>query len=256
MLLGWRIFVHAVRIVVMNIGPALRISVVPYVVVFGLAFYVSTRVAPGLFPPGATEAQGTIFLPDAPAFLLVPVIFVAFATVYLWVVIGWHRFILLDEQPGAVTPKWHGTRMLSYLWAVVRLVFAMLVLSIPALFVMFGLSVSDSALVMTVGAFIVQLALSAAVMLFSLILPAAAIGHPMGLTHSSGYTWPVKGAILTVAVLVNLVALIPSVLLLTPLAPVLNTVAYQVIVSWFGLMFGISVLTTLYGVLVENRDLP
>ncbi len=89
-----------------------------------------------------------------------------------------------------------------------------------------------------------------------IVLPSAAVGSPMPILSGWRISAPIGGTIFTVSLI--LVALnlginltVPQLFGGIPVVGQLVTLA----VSWTTLMVGASILTTLYGHLVENRDL-
>lgn len=63
-----------------------------------------------------TDAMQMLGLPPGAA-STIPAILVKLAT-YLgpsWSAVGWHRLVLLDEQPGSILPRWHTQPLLSYI---------------------------------------------------------------------------------------------------------------------------------------------
>ena len=98
-MLGLEIFVHSVKMVLRNLTQALQISVVPALIggflaiglffLFGIPFEEFNSETNG-FPEGVTAASFTGFL-----LCLMAVVF----GVMLWIVVSWHRFVLLEEYP-------------------------------------------------------------------------------------------------------------------------------------------------------------
>jgi hypothetical protein len=84
-----------------------------------------------------------------------------------------------------------------------------------------------------------------------LVMPSAAIDQPMGLRQSWAATAPVSRDLVGLSV-IGLAGLAVTALLAMPgpLGAILGAVA-----SWITLMVGASVLTTVYGVAVEGREL-
>src|SRR5690606_37356363 len=98
-IMGVKIFVHAVRLVFNNLGDAVRISAVLYLVPVVLA---------GLMLGDADPASPS---PTWPVGLLLAIAAIAGA---FWVAVAWHRFILLDERTAGLLPAFNGSRVLSY----------------------------------------------------------------------------------------------------------------------------------------------
>jgi hypothetical protein len=88
---------------------------------------------------------------------------------------------------------------------------------------------------------------------FGIVLPATAVGRPMGFGEAWRATSPYGNAILgsaVILVLINIGISLVGAILPAPLAVLLTVAA-----NWVILMVGISILTTLYGVIVERRTL-
>jgi len=87
-------------------------------------------------------------------------------------------------------------------------------------------------------------------------LPAVAIGKTMGIKEAWGATAPLAMAIFGVAVI--LVAF--NLLVGAAMGQIFASGSYvglvvNLLVQWFTLMVGVSILTTIYGHVVEGRDL-
>ncbi len=53
--------------------------------------------------------------------LSIPGILVTIAVAF-WVIVSWHRFILLEDSTHFLLPKFHGRQILSYMWRVILIV--------------------------------------------------------------------------------------------------------------------------------------
>ncbi|MGR3502126.1 hypothetical protein [Pseudaestuariivita sp.] len=248
-MLGLRLFRHAVLMLIDNLGPAFRVSLLP-AAIFGLAAYLSfASFASGIQPDG-TVSNGQ---------LLVIVVFALLAlgvVIFCWVATAWHRYVLLEEQPGAALPKWHGDAVKRYLGASLRVIGMTMLVGIPllVLFAAFGggsFSTEDSSIASIAFNFLV----SYVSLRFSMVLPAAAIGTTMTVMDSwratSGFAW----AILLANLLVNLLVGIPGLIAGSLLGSALAAGSYYLVAGWLQLMLSISLLTALYGHIVEGRAL-
>ncbi len=242
---GWKIFVHSVRLVLNNIGPALQVSLVLYLV------QVANQLVLFLNPPVETVEGFPVMTPGmAGTSALLGLLSIVAS---LWIAVAWHRYVLAEEAPQGWLPRWHGSNMLGYLGRSILIglliALAVLVASVPAGLVMVG--VPSLAGVMFLG--LVGLA---GYLFFRLgvMLPAAAMGRPMKLTEAWAATRDSDGAVVLLALIVIAASVIvqaPSWLNASP-ASVVNLV-YVVVTGWFATIIGISVLTTLYGHYVEGR---
>jgi hypothetical protein len=90
-------------------------------------------------------------------------------------------------------------------------------------------------------------------MRLALILPAAAVGRPMTLGESWRYTARASGAIFVAIVILSALSIGAGFVLDLLLPGGLVRTVFDVVVTWISLMVGVSVMTTLYGHLVERR---
>ena len=233
----------SVSILRVSVGPTLLgiLAFFLIVAVLGVGFGEAIETAnPEEMPPGVALAA-----------LLGLVLFVFISA---WVAVAWHRFILLEEYPGLL-PALTGRPVWPYAGRSILLGLLLLALLIPAIIVVAVLAAAlggSPALDALLGL--------GAIMYFSymslrlgLVLPATAIGRPMGFRQSWMATEPYATAILGTSVIIVLInGAVPQVsaLLPNPLRSMLDLAA-----GWVTVMLGISVLTTLYGVIIERRDL-
>ncbi|MDU8910891.1 hypothetical protein [Aestuariicoccus sp. MJ-SS9] len=248
---GWHIFTHSVRLVLNNLGAALRVSLVLYLVQVANQLYVFAN------PPVMTDLGGGMEMPMMdPGAMVVNLILGLLAVVAsLWIAVAWHRFVLAEEYPTGWLPQWHGSYMMAYLGRSILIalmvVLAVIVASVPAGLIAAGLAPLGAA----VSLGIVGLA---AYVFFRLgvMLPAAALGRKLTLGEAWDATKGESGTILTLALIVigaSVVIQLPSWLNGDPTS-VINLI-YGLVVSWFATVIGISVLTTLYGHFVEGRSI-
>ncbi len=253
--MGIRIFVHAMRMVFGNLRAALRIGGVALVVL--LALGISAGLTP---PPGALHGPSTAGM--ATNLLLT----IARVIVGLWVAVAWHRFILLEETPGALLPRWNGAAIWAYVKAGVVLALIVLLIILPIAFVggllmvpmtaSMATSASPRMLMALIG-FIIAL-VPACYIFFRLapVLPAAAVGSGLSLREAWFQTSPGAGA-LAMLTLVSIVASwlvqYPG-LLIAGVTPAMALI-WITVVQWLVLMVGVSIVTTIYGHYVEKRDL-
>jgi hypothetical protein len=116
MVLGWKIFVHALRMVFGNFTQMLRIVAAPVLIgglLVALAVYFGetgnvVENANFVGDPSPTSPSGR-----AVFWLIAAIVSTLFAM--LWVAVAWHRYILIEEMPGKVIPALHVDRILAYL---------------------------------------------------------------------------------------------------------------------------------------------
>ena len=176
--MGLRIFAHAAALVFRYFASALSISAVLYLVPTVLyQFALATTITKNPDPLTAMRVAG-------------PILGLLSAAAALWIAVGWHRYILLDEMPGTIVPPFRGDRILAYFGntLLVGLIAGAvgLVVFVPLVFIAAGIARGGGAvsylliLVSLVGYFF------AAVLVYrvSLILPASAIGKPITISES------------------------------------------------------------------------
>lgn len=194
-MLGGNLVVHAVKTLFYDVWATARLTLLPMVVGYGIATIVVYLLAGDSFfalMDSATDVPTQTGI----SFLLA---YVVVLLAFCWAAIGWHRFVLLDEQPGAFLPKFSGPSFGFYVWAVFRLVLASICLLIPILLITLALAGIGS-LIQPVM-LIVIVAMYTIILRFSLILPGAAIGKPMSLMQSWNVTKGHFATIFVVAVL-------------------------------------------------------
>jgi len=253
--LGFRIFSHSVRQLLLNLGPAFRISFVPFllvIVVFSFLIPPDLSSWNGIGNQGIRPSGGMIFR----VFLAM----VAYTVLFIWVATAWHRFILLEEYPGAIFAKVQPGPMMAYFGASVRVFFAVMLVAIVVVLVMAFIGyilarITQVPYVLFLVNLVVQALISIIAMRMSVVLPAAAIGENMTIKQAMSVTANAKFAILVASILIVMLTNIPVFLMNTPLAPLVSGGIYQICASWLLTMLGISILTTLYGHFVEKRAL-
>lgn len=239
---AWAIFVHSVRQVFGNLGAALRVSVVPFLLVLVIA---GGAMALGMQGSGGMMSPAMVL----PMLLIVAIYVVALVSI----AVNWHRHILLAEPVGWV-PALRGGLVLAYLGRVILVALAMAVVGMVA----FGLVMAVSGQQVGVGVVLgvpVLLGMLTLNWRLSAALPGAAVEGGHGLADALAATrgqWPTLlalsaiylGAAVAVGLLVGLLSFIPVIGALVELAA-----------NWAGMMVGLSVLTTLYGHYIEGRPL-
>ncbi|WP_237217307.1 hypothetical protein [Ruegeria lacuscaerulensis] len=194
----------------------------------------------------ATEPSGSVVL----FFLCLAVIFIV---TMFWIAVSWHRFILLEEYPRGLFPTFRFDRILAYLGRVLLIGLVMTLAFVPV-----------SLVAATVGASVLSLVLVAVFSVFlficfyrlSIILPAAAIGQPLTLGEAWAKTVGSSGAIVVIviaaAVFQFLIQLVISALAIVPVLGAFLALFFGALVLP---MINVSILTTLFGVFAEGREL-
>lgn len=254
-MLALQIIIHSVRQVFGNLGPALRISALLMAIQFSVTTWFTSKMsALGLSDPmnPPTEMPSGV---GASSLAMLLVAFVAGP----WVAVAWHRYVLLEEEPGAAMPAWNGARWAAYLWAMVRVgavvvgvVFIGMIV-FGTIITLLGLMTQSSAPKLTI------LALLAGTYLgyrLCLVLPAAALGERMSLRTSWNITSiGSKQIMLLTMMLLGLSLAVPIIgVAVSVISPAIGLLV-QMVISWALFLIGASVMTTLYGHFYQGRPL-
>jgi hypothetical protein len=254
---GLNIFTHSILLVIRNFAAALRISFLLWAAPLALVAWASGSImVPDPMQPGMPQGNPFESISFGP--LIIGLVLTLIA--YLWIAVAWHRFVLLEENPGAVLPKWRGSALKGYFIKGLLLVLALLVAAIPLLVLMVALSgiLAQSLVSMLIFQTLASIPLMYLFYRLSLILPAAALGNSMGFGDSWATTERISGPIAGVAIYTViagvLLNVLSSVLVLSGVGSFLP-VLVQAITQWVSMMVGVSIMTTLYGYLIEDRGL-
>ncbi|WP_167766828.1 hypothetical protein [Jannaschia formosa] len=249
-MLGWKLFLRAVTLLIENLGDALRVSAVPYLVLIAATVIVGPpEVDPTLPETGGEEAAIAAMAGGVWALPLL----VLNLVVTLWVTVAWHRYVLLGETPTGWLPPMRGPEMLGYLWRSI-LIGLLVGLAIIGITIPLGaLAVAIPVLVPLVP--VVGLFLGALVFYrLAVSLPARAIGRQMGFGEAMEATRGHTGTVAALAVITVGFFLLLQLPTAIEGSLGLITIVYQGVVGWIGLLVGVSTLTALYGVVVEGRS--
>ncbi|HQU70553.1 MAG TPA: hypothetical protein PLI43_20485 [Albidovulum sp.] len=243
---GYQIFLHSVKQVFGNFGAAVRISGLLFLVqVFATLFFGRAAVMPGM--------QDAMAMPRGGMLLLLAVTLVT----SLWIAVAWHRFILRVEEPQAILPAFHGQRMLAYLGYSLLLI---IIAAIPALVFSFlgamMVNVLGNNIVTSLFAMLIVLV---PVLLITLrlcpVLPAAALGEPLGLRGA----WDATGGTTVDFLILAVVATVASFAVDLPMFLFMGAMplamGWALVTAWLKMMVSASILTTIYGHYVERRSL-
>ena len=253
---GIEIFTHAVRMVFGNFNTVLRLGGVALLVMVVLLQLIGSEH----FAP-STPVNGGV-----PAYLTSPgIIFLNIAQVIvgLWVVVAWHRYILLEEEPGALVPRFNGSAIWGYIVAGFFYGLTIAVAAIPLgivagliAFAVFGGGAQSGVAVGILTAVIVFVPVIWIAYRLSPVLPAAAIQNRLTLKEAWAATKD-GGASL---ILLGIITIVASWLLNIPASYLANVLMplgllWAAVAQWVSMMVGASILTTIYGVYVEKRTL-
>lgn len=247
--MGFRIFLHAIKLVFGQLGDALRVSGVLYLVtimLYGIAFYFALQ---SVMAGGSPDVLWQLNVAG-----LVSAVF------YLWIAVGWHRFVLLDEPTQLPVPPFRGDRMLAYFGRLLQTMLIALVLvvavMIPGALVANAVQGSANSIIVILPPLVAFVAMFVFGYRLAPMFPAAAVGRPVSMREAWAATRGATGTLFLLAI----VSVIGSILIDLPglallqlsQGPYLN-MAWVLVATWVKLMVGISILTAIYGVYVEKR---
>lgn len=242
-----RIFLHSIGLVFNQLSGAFRISGLLYLVYFVLSFIalmVLVHPTPGREPsfPGLAFLAGVLG-----------------ALFFLWIAVGWHRFVLIDELPNAPIPMFHGNRILAYVGRGLQTALIVMLVSIVPLALFTSLLfATKSEQIMLPFAIVISIITLVISYRLAPMLPGAAIGQSIGAgaawTATSGAFGTIFGLAVISAIASLVIDLPVELLKLLPGGSFL-VFGWLFITTWVKLMVGVSILTTIYGVFVEKRVL-
>ncbi len=253
---GYRMLVHIVRQVFGNLGPAVRLTAfltfLP--MVLGLTVFLSLGITDIDY---TTVPQRADSFPDVNVglvFLYVIGLVVISVITYCWAAVGWHRYVLLEEQGRGITPQWRGENVLSYIGrALIIGVVAVILGFISGLFLS-GLLAAASGLAFVILSGWV-LGMTWVITRIGLILPAAALGRPMTISESWNATKPVSADILVPLFFIALALTVLGQLNGVVFGQGLIGSLFAGVLYWLQLLLNLSLMTTLYGTQIEGRSL-
>jgi hypothetical protein len=261
---GYQLLRHVVQQVFGNLAEAVRLTMAlflaPFLALILLGF--GTVMSGGM--PGPQAAGASAF-----GALLVLVLAVI---AYCWAAVGWHRYVLLEEMGNGIVPTWRWDRIRSYFGRTFLVGLTVILAALGGgLVVTLVVAVTQSpalAIVMGIG---LLFGISWVATRIGLVLPAAAIGERMSLRESWNATRPVSAQILLPLIVIALaVGLAGQVIILlfgqSQSVEFMGQMQEQVtlslrgqvlngFVTWLQLLVNLALMTTLYGNLIEGRQL-
>ncbi len=181
----------------------------------------------------------------------------------LWIAVGWHRYVLTNEQP-ALVPKLYLDRVMGYFGK--SILIGLLVLPVVLFFgAIVGFIVGPlfaNAIIAqpffagAVIGLLIYVPVGVVVMRLSAALPGVALEAGVsvftGWRATVGQTGTIIGVVL-LSVIAFLILSAPSFFLFAPGS--VAAIIWQFATQWVQVMVGVSILTTLYGHFVEGRPL-
>lgn len=246
---GGALIAHSWRMISSDPVATLRVVLVPWLVMTLATFAVGDVT----IDVGDAEAATA---PLAGSTLLVLILVVA---CWLWMAIAWHRYALTGEQPRGWVPAFNASRALSYLGRALLVSLPVIPVILVAALVFAPFFSDDTGSDGFGGGLVFSMFLSAVFAYISFrfgpYLPAVAMGRPVAFGQAWRSTTPQNAAILQAA-LITALCLLPFELLAMAGNGGVLVVAFTTIGSDLVGLLSLSVLTTLYGVLIEGRSLP
>jgi len=250
-MLGVRLFIHAFTMLFHDFWATVRLILFPLligVVLIGGLFFLLGNVGATIGANGPDET--TVGFVAAILISLVIAVFVV-----CWSAVGWHRYVLLQERPGALLPKVNGPFLRAYLWAGVKVFLIALLLFVPVVIlavpIIPQLVNEVNPRVFILVNVVLSIVFAAIFFRVTLIMPAAAVGNPLTIGESwkatKGYFW----AFVIVAVASNALNFLANVIG----GDGLVALALSLLFNLLSFAVGVSILTTLYGACIEQREL-
>jgi len=247
--MGLRIFLHSVRLVFGQLGAALRISAVLYIIgmaIGAIGLYYQYQA----FASEGSQAGAWQFFVAA-LISVVP---------YLWIAVAWHRFVLLDEAPRAIVPTPPGDRIWSYFGRAIQMGLLIIVFAIGCgLLLTVAMVASNGSPVLALPIMFVFVAVGVLITYrLAPMFPGAAIGQSVGVGEAWKVTSGASGTFFILAILSaigSFVLDLPGELLARLPGSPFTVLTWVAVSSWVKLMVGVSILTTIYGVYVEKRSI-
>jgi hypothetical protein len=267
---GYQLLRHVIIQVFGNLGSAARITLV----LLAVPLLIVAATNPGVLTGESLQFDATTGQNDFTGVgilgLLVAVI--AGIVCWLWAAVSWHRFVLLEEYPTGLFPKWRGSNMTNYFGSALLIGLVMIGAGIAGGIVLAVLLaiLPNPAIAIVLGVGLV-FGLSWVATRVGLILPAAAIGERLGMGESWKATAPVSGQIILPIIVIAIASTILNQGIIaafgeaTPVPTAFGVqqqvtlsmvgVVLSIAVGWVQMLVNLALMTTLYGNLIEGRQL-
>ncbi|RYG91344.1 hypothetical protein EU803_09635 [Loktanella sp. IMCC34160] len=248
-----------------NLSDAIKASLVPILVAVAavliavLVFDMPLSMMSGAGGPGQMMME-----PPASAYLGLLLLLVVYLFVFGWIAVTWHRYVLLEEYPASV-PAIGGRPIWPYIGKSILIGLIVVVIAIPLFFIvgllgagvmmggggMGGAMVVGTIIGLGIGAVLTWLWFR-----FAIVLPGTAIGKPMKAGEGWNATKALSGTIFQASLIIVGINIVASLVVgvVSAGVPILGAIL-NLGVTWVTLMVGASLLTTLYGHIVEGRPL-
>jgi len=255
-MVGFAALKHALRMMFYDLPMTLRLTMLPLLLVYAVTI-ASSRLVIGALGPGLAISFATGFAvfdaPQTETILALLVIVVVIVIALSWAAISWHRYSLLAERPTSILPPLNRALLLAYVVGVIRVTLITIAWAIPLAAILVALTfvASPFSPVVEVVTVVGMVLLMAQILRYSLILPAAALGQPMRLSEAASASRSHLSLFLFVSVLTFVIGYVgEEIVSVLDFAGILSF-----LFDWFNFALSLSLLTTLYGLCVEKREL-
>ncbi|WP_164661476.1 hypothetical protein [Tropicibacter sp. Alg240-R139] len=178
-----------------------------------------------------------------------------FWTIVFWIVVSWHRYVLLEEMPQGWLPPFRADRILAYFGLILMLALITMVAMIP-FGILLGIMAQSAPGLVVIGGFFYFIALVLCIYRLSVMLPASAIGQPITLATAWNKTERTFGTLIVLFIVSGIFQIIVQVIFGLLMAIPVIGLALVLIPSILILpLINVSILTTMYGIYVEGRDI-
>lgn len=258
---GYQLLRHVVQQVFGNLGQAAHLTLALFLAPLVGFFALGRSMGMGLSGSigGGTVAMGLLLI-------------LGTVVAYCWAAVGWHRYVLLQETGNRALPPWHGARIWAY-FGRAFLVGVVVVVAVVGGGIVVGIAVAVTqsaslAIVMGIG---LVFGASWVATRIGLVLPAAALGAPMTIGESWAVTRPVASQILLPLIVVALALGVTQQAIVLVFGQTVSPAGFgmmqdhtilslpgQIVnaaVTWVQILINLALMTTLYGNLVEGRQL-
>lgn len=245
---GFNILDHSIQMIFRNFGSIVKLALMPTIILIAVFAGFFTLLEGASFGEGVS-AELVLFSFAA--------VIIAIACM-LWIIVGWHRFVLLEEYPNGWGAPFRAGRILSYaahsLWVSFIL---SICLAVPLFLILPMVFQTGNFPNISLLSNVVSFVGTMIFLRLSVILPSAAIGKSIGI----GAAWrATKGSMGALAVITA------AVFAANFVASNVQTVAeygdppfyveiLHIVVDVAVALLGISIITTLYGHYVEGRPI-
>ena len=252
---SFQILSDSIQRVFNNLGAAIMISLVPYVIAIAIAAVLWLPI--GLQVLTDQRAMQAMVQAGNFPWLQFVVTLLAFVIAGLWIAVAWHRFILLDERPGWI-PQFKGDRIWAYflrgLLIVIILIPVVIVASI-VIGIVAGLIGQGNIVIAIIVSFLTFFVVWLIGLRLGTSLPGAAVKPGTSLGDGWRATSGQWGMFAVLAVMLAVLSFVIGWIgTLLVGVPILSLI-WSIVTNWVSTMVGLSLLTTLWGHFVEGRSL-